>query len=106
MKYLSELFVQHIFSLFFFHLFRGLAFLWRINTRSYTKLLFQYQTVQKCAITTKPIFNHLEQVKVKFFWGKVGFHKHPGWCLPLPNDVSTGNGDYRNFTSFFVFVPQ
>ena len=57
-------------------------FLGRINTRVYTKLLTQYQTVPKCDVPTKPIFHLLGQVKVKFFW-EGGVHKHPGWCLPL-----------------------
>ena len=72
MKYLSELFFK-IHSVYYFSSFLGgLAFLGRINTRVYTKLLPQYQTVQKCSWITKPIFNHLEQVKVKFFWGGGG----------------------------------
>ena len=69
MKDPSELFFN-IYSVYSF--LGGLAFLGRINTRVYTKLLPQYQTVQKCAVRTKPIFYHLEQVKVKFFWGKGG----------------------------------
>ena len=67
MKDLSDLFFN-IYSVYsFFHLFwGGLAFLGRINTRVYTKLLPQYHTVQKCTVPTKPIFHHLEQVKVTF----------------------------------------
>ena len=81
MKDLSEIFFN-IYSVYYFsYFFGGLAFLGIINTRVYTKLLLQYQTVQKCVLPTKIIFHHLEQVKVKFFCG--GFHKHPGWCLPL-----------------------
>ena len=59
MKDLSELF-SNIYSVYsFFILFGGLAFLGRIYTRVYTKLLPQYETVQKCAVPTKPIFCHL-----------------------------------------------
>ena len=64
MKDLSEL----LFNIKLFYssssFFGGLAFLGRINTRVYTKLLPQYHTVQKCTVPTKPIFHHLEQVKV------------------------------------------
>ena len=71
MKDLSELFFN-IYSVYSFSYFwGGLAFLGRINTRVYTKLLPQYQTVQRCAVPTKPIFQHLEQVKFKF-WGRMG----------------------------------
>ena len=68
-------------------------FLGRINTRVYTKLLPQYQTVQKCAVPTKPIFHQLEQVRVKCFLGGRGLHKNLGWCLPLlnkRNEVNSG----------------
>ena len=83
MKDISELFLN-IYSVYsFFNFFLGLEFLGILNTRVYKKLLPQYQTFQKCAVPTKTIFHHLEQVKVKFFWGKGGFHKHPGWYLPL-----------------------
>ena len=47
--------------------FGGLAFLGRINTRVYAKLLPQYQATHKCAVPTKPIFHHSEQVKVELF---------------------------------------
>ena len=57
---------------FFFIFLGGLAFLGIIHTRVYTKRLPRYQTVQKCAIPTKHIFHHLEQVKVKSFGGKGG----------------------------------
>ena len=81
-KISAKSFSKYILFILFSSFFGGLAFLGRINTRAYTKLLPQYQTVQKCAVPTKPIFHHLEQFKVKF-WGGVGSHKHPGWCLPL-----------------------
>ena len=74
MKYLSELFFN-IFSVYsFFIFFGGACFLSGTNTRVYTKLLPQYQTVRKCAVPTKPIFHHWEKVKVKFFGGERGFH--------------------------------
>ena len=68
MKVLRKLLlnIHSVYSFFIFN-FRGLAILGRINTRVYTKLLTQYKTVQKCAVPTKPIFHHLEQIKVKFF---------------------------------------
>ena len=77
----------------------GLEFLGRMNTRVYTKLLPQYQTVQKCAVPTKPIFHHLEQVKVKFFLGG-GFHKHPGWFLTLLKAHTYFNNKYRMYSYF------
>ena len=69
MKDLIELFSTYIQFILFSSFFGGAAFLVKINTRVYTKLLPQYQIVQKCAVPTKPIFHHLEQVKVKFFFG-------------------------------------
>ena len=69
MKDLSDLFFN-IIQFILFSFFWGLTFLARISTRVYTKLLPQYQTVQKCAVPTKPISHHLEQVRVKFFGGK------------------------------------
>ena len=85
MKDLGKLFFN-IYSVNYFLIIfvEGLAFLGKINTRVYTKLLPQYQTVQKCAGPTKNIFCHLEQVKIKFYFGEGGgLHKHPGWCLSL-----------------------
>ena len=69
MKDLSELFFNIYSVYYFFNFFGGLVFLCRINTRVCTKLLPQYQTIQKCAVPTKPFFHHLEQVKVKLFYG-------------------------------------
>ena len=54
------------------------SFLWRIacldkiNTRVYKKLLPQYQTVQKCAVPTKPIFITWNKLKLGFLGGKGG----------------------------------
>ena len=81
MNDLSALFFNP-YSVFFPYFGGELALLGRTNTRVYTKLLPEYLTVHKCAGSNKPIFHLLEQVKVKFFLGG-GFHKHPGWCLPL-----------------------
>ena len=67
MKDLNEIFFK-IFSVHYFFIF---LFLGRKNTRVYTKPLSKYQTVQKCAVPTKPIFHLLEQVKDKF-WGEEG----------------------------------
>ena len=82
MKDLSDLFfiIQLVYSFFVF--FRGLVFLVRLDTRVYTKLLPQYQTIQKCAVSTKPIFHSWNKLKLSL-GGRGGFHKHPGWCLPL-----------------------
>ena len=85
-------------------------FLCRINTRVCTKLLPQYQTIQKYAVPTKHMFHHLEQVKVNSLGG--GVHKHPGWCLPLLSkpDLDTPIVDYMCFqmrplqSVFLLFV--
>ena len=70
-KISASSFSTYIQFILFSYFLGGLAFLGRINTRVYTKLLHQYQTVQRCAVPTKPIFQHLEQVKFKF-WGRMG----------------------------------
>ena len=66
MKDLSELLfnIKLVYSSSSF--FGGLAFLGRINTRVYTKLLPQYHTVQKLYCPNQTHFHHLEQVKVTF----------------------------------------
>ena len=70
MKDLSKIFFNLYLVYSFSYFWRGIAFLCRINTRVCIKLLPQYQTAQKCAVPTKPIFHHLEQVKVAFWgWG-------------------------------------
>ena len=85
MKYLIELFfgIYLVYSLFIF--LGGPAFVCRINTKVYTKLLPQYYVVHSCDVQTKRTFIRLEQVKVKFggVGGGRGLHKHPGLCLPL-----------------------
>ena len=61
--------------------FGGLVFLERINTKVYTKPVPQYQTFHKCAVPTKPIFHHKEQVKGMFLRGK-GFPEAP-WMVSI-----------------------
>ena len=86
MKDLCELFFK-IYSFYSFSsYFEGLAFFGRIITVVYTKIL-TITSISDCSEVCCPKqthFHHLEHVKVDFFLGG-GFHKHPGWCLPLFN---------------------